>query len=136
MSNRVRFIPNQQSGAHVLLIDLSDFAHPIDSLPHIAAARELVGDQPHKSVCCIVDISGSPYNVEVIDRLNELAIHNRPFVVASAVVGVTGFKRLIMESVMRLAGRSNLKAVPTREAAFEWLATQIPPHQTATSALT
>ena len=122
--NRIRFIPNQQSGAHVLLIDLSDFSHAVDSLPHIAAARELVGDQPHKSVCCIVDISGSPYNVEVIDALNDLALHNRPFVIASAVIGVTGFKRLIMESILRFAGRSNLKAAPSREAAFEWLAGQ------------
>lgn len=124
MSNRVRFIPNQQSGAHVLLIDLSDFARPLDSLPHIEAARKVVCEQPHKSVCCIVDISGSPYNVEVIDKLKDLASHNRPFVIASAIIGVTGFKRLIMESVTKFAGRTNLKAVPSREAAFEWLAGQ------------
>ena len=121
---RVRFIPNQQSGAHVLLIDLSDFAHPVDSLPHIAAARKVVGEQPPKSVCCIVDISGSPYNVEVIDALNALSIHNRPFVIASAIIGVTGFKRVIMESVMMFSRRTNLKALPSREAAFEWLAGQ------------
>lgn len=110
----------------MLLIDLSDFSRPVDSLPHIAAARTLVGEQPHKSVCCIVDISGSPYNVEVVDALNDLASHNRPFVVASAIIGVTGFKRLIMESAMKLSGRTNLKAVPSREAAFEWLAAQTP----------
>ena len=51
--------------------------------------------------------------------------HNKPYVIASAVVGVSGLQRVILEGVLKFTGRGNLKPVATRELAFEWLADQV-----------
>lgn len=108
----------------MLLIDLSGFANALDSLPYIMEARDIVGTQSHKSVYCLVDVSESRFNVDVVEALKDLAIHNQPFVIASAVIGVTGLKRVILEGVVKVTGRTNLKPLPSREAAFGWLAAQ------------
>lgn len=126
MSERVCFIPNPATGARVLLIDLSGFLTASDSLPHIADARGLVAAQPPHSLYCLVDVTGSRFNVEVVEALKELTSHNRPFVIASALVGVVGLQRVILESVVAFSGRKNLKPVPSRAEAFIWLESQKP----------
>ncbi|MEO6778698.1 MAG: hypothetical protein ABI194_04525 [Gemmatimonadaceae bacterium] len=128
MSDRVRFIPNPRDSTRVLLIDLSGFGAPLDSLPHISAARDEVASQPPKSLCCVVDVTGSRFNIEVVEAVKDLAAHNIPYVIASAVVGVSGLQRVIMEGVLKFTGRSNLKAVATRDEAFAWLAEQTTAH--------
>lgn len=125
MSDRVRFIPNPRDGTRVLLIDLSGFPGPLDGLPHISAARDEVALQPRRSLCCVVDVTGSRFNVEVVEALKDLAAHNKPYVIASAVVGVSGLQRVILEGVVKFTGRSNLRPVATRDEAFAWLAEQV-----------
>jgi hypothetical protein len=126
MSERVRFIPNPESGGDVLLIDLSGFVVASDSLPFILTARTTVAGQPPASVCCVVDVSESRFNTDVVEALKDLAAHNRPFVIASAVIGISGLMRVIMESVAVFSGRRNLKACASRAEAFHWLAAQVP----------
>mgnify|MGYP001769268534 CR=1 FL=1 len=46
-----------------------------------------------------------------------------PYVIASANVGVTGLKKIIVMSLNKLTGR-DLKLFDTREEALEWLISQ------------
>lgn len=124
MSDRVAFIPNPVSGRPTLLMDFSGFTAAADALPHIGAAREVVGTQPARSVYGVVDVTGSKFNTQVVEALKELASHNAPFMVASGIVGVAGLQRVILDSVIAITGRSNLKAFPTRGDALTWLAAQ------------
>jgi hypothetical protein len=55
--------------------------------------------------------------------MKEFVIHNKPYVVAAAVVGVTGLKQVILNAVMKLSGRK-LTAFNTLAAAKDWLAAQ------------
>lgn len=126
MSDRIRFIPDPASGKNVLLIDLAGFENTLDSLPYINEARATVALQPPRSLRCIVDVTGSRFNVEIVEALKELARHNKPFVIASALIGVAGLQRVILESVITFSGRKNLKSLPSREEAFAWLAEQKP----------
>lgn len=126
MSDRIRLIPNSVNGKDVLLIDLSQFAIPTDGLPYIREARDFVGMQRPLSVYCLVDVTAARFNVEVVEALKDLATHNRPFVVATALIGVSGLQRVIFESIVAFSGRKNLKPFPSRDEAFAWLATQTP----------
>jgi hypothetical protein len=126
MTDRVRFIPNPVGGSDVLLIDLSGFTSPADSLPFIGDARDIVATQAPLSLYCLVDVTGSRFNVDVVEALKELASHNRPFVVATALIGIAGLQRVILESIVKFTGRKNLKSLPARGEAFSWLATQNP----------
>ena len=124
MSDRVRFIPNPVSRNNVLLIDVSGFSDPSEALPFISEAQAMVSGQPLQSVYCLVDVTGSRFNVDVVEAMKRLATHDRPFVIASAVVGVAGLMRVIFESVLAFSARKNLKSFPSRGEAFTWLATQ------------
>lgn len=126
MSDRICFIPNPVNGANVLLMDLSGFAVASDSFPYISEARDTVAAQPPLSLYCLLDVSGSRFNVDVVEAMKELASHNKPFVIATALVGVSGLQRVILESVVKLTGRRNLKQMPSRAEAFDWLAAQKP----------
>jgi hypothetical protein len=46
-----------------------------------------------------------------------------PHMKASAAVGVTGIKKIILQSLIMLAGR-DIKLFNTREEALEWLSKQ------------
>ena len=126
MSERVRFIPNPVGGSAVVLMDLSGFVNASDSLPFISEAREFVATQPPLSVYCLVDVTGSRFNTDVVEAMKGLAAANRPYVVASALIGITGLQRVILESVITFSRRKNLKPLASREAAFDWLAVQKP----------
>lgn len=128
MSDRIRFIPNPASSDQVLLIDLRGFNTPSESLDYIALARSVVAAQPHNSLQCLVDVTDARFNTEVVEAMKEFAAHNRPFVISSAIVGVTGLQRIILEAVTKFTGRTNLKAIPTRDEAFTWLAEQRAAH--------
>jgi len=124
MSDRITFIDNPVTGRPALLMDFSGFSTAADALPHISAAREVVATQPARSLHGIVDVTGSKFNSQVVEALKELATHNAPFMIASGIVGVAGLQRVILDSVIAITGRSNLKAFPTRGEALTWLATQ------------
>lgn len=124
MSDRIAFIENPTTGRPALLMDFSGFTTAADALPHIAAARDLIGTQPARSVHGVVDVTGSKFNAQVVEAMKDFVAHNRPFMVASGIVGVAGLQRVILDSVIAITGRSNLKAFPTRGDALAWLATQ------------
>ncbi len=124
MSDRVRFIPNPAGPDPVVLINLTELAAPLDALPFIIEARDLIATQPHNSVCCLVDVTAARFNTDVVEALKDLAAHNKPHVIASALIGVTGLQRIILESVIKFTGRKNLKALATRAEGFAWIAQQ------------
>ena len=126
MPERVRFIPNPAGGGQVLLIDLTGFAAPIESMDTITAARHTIATQPHSSVRCIVDVRAARFNTDVVEALKELAAANKPYMIATSLVGVSGLQRIILDAVIKFTGRKNLKAISSFEDAFVWLAQQQP----------
>lgn len=131
MSNRVRFIPNPSGGNEVLLIDLTGFAAPLDAIDTINEARSLIAAQPLSSVRCIVDVTAARFNTDVVEALKELAAANKPYMIATGLIGVTGLQRIILEAVIKFTARKNLKSMPSREEAFAWLAAQAPGSEAA-----
>lgn len=122
MPDRIAFITNPIDSGQVLLLDLSGFSSASESLSFISDARDVIHAQPQHSLHILVDVTGSKFNTEVVETLKEFANNNRPFVIASAVVGVSGLQRIIMDGVLAFTGRTNLKAFSDRSVAFEWLA--------------
>jgi hypothetical protein len=55
--------------------------------------------------------------------MKEYVASNKPYVVAAAVIGVTGMKQFIYNTVMKFSGRT-IMLFDTIEQAKEWLAKQ------------
>ncbi len=117
---RVRFI--EHKGRKILHIDFSGCkANEVFEI--ITAAKEVIRSQPPASVYTLTDVTNTGFNTGVSDAMKEFTRHNKPYVVAAAVVGVTGLKQIIFNAVMKFSGR-HLSALDTLDEAKNWLARQ------------
>ncbi len=118
-TDRVRFIRHQQKD--ILLLDFSDSGAD-DVLKIIADAKRVIGTRPEQSLLTLTDVTNARFNDQVGEGMKELTAHNRPYVRAAAVVGVTGLKRIIFGAVMAFSKR-NIQSFESREQAKSWLIT-------------
>jgi len=124
VSNRTTFVTDPATRTQVLRMDFSGFSVAAEALPHIHAARRFVAGMPPHSLRTLVNVTGSKFNTDVVDALKALADHNKPYVIAGAVVGMAGLHRVIFQGVLAFTGRTNLKGFETEDEAIRWLATQ------------
>lgn len=120
LDKRIRFILHKQK--RVLLYDFTELPDTADALKLIAHARKIAAEQPEQSLYTLTDISNSRYDRDVTAALQELAKHNKPYVIAGAAVGVTGLSKVVFRSILTFSGRKNIKLFDTREQALDWLA--------------
>ncbi len=120
MADRVQFI--QYRGKQILHLDFSK-AKADEVIDTIGKARAVIDTQPQASVRILTDVTDAAFNSKVSEAMKEFVTHNKPFVVASAVIGVTGLKQIIYNAVVKFSGR-NLVAFDTPDQAKDWLAGQ------------
>lgn len=87
----------------------------------IAYGTRLVAQMPERSVLTLTDVTDANYDKEIAEALKEFTRHNKPHVIAGAVVGVSGLKKVIFQAVATVSGRTNLKLFGDAESAKEWL---------------
>ncbi len=117
---RVRFI--HHNGKEILFLDFSA-CKAGDVLLVIDKATPVIAARPEKSLCTLSDVTDARFDDSVTQRMKEFTAHNKPFVKAAAVVGITGLKKILFEAVM-LFSKRKLHAFETVEQAKDWLAAQ------------
>jgi hypothetical protein len=117
MEEKVRFI--QHDGKKILHLDFSR-SKAEDVLATISTAKRVISMQPEKSLLTLTDVTDARFNDEVAREMKVFTAHNRPYVRAAAVVGVTGLKRIIFEAVIAFSGRK-LSTFDNIDKAKEWL---------------
>ena len=115
MSERVRIIEHG-----IVLQDFSQVTEPRLALPLIAEASRFMESQPQGEVLVLTDVQGSSFNEEVIAAMKGLAEHHKPWVRASALVGLTALMRVIYRAVVALT-RREIHVCETRAEAIAWL---------------
>ncbi len=118
--SRVQFI--EHKGKKILHLNFAN-CKPDEVIPVIDQAKSTIKVQPPKSVFTLTDVTEAGFNSKVSDAMKEFVNHNKPFVAASAVVGVTGLKQIILNAVMKFSGRQ-LHAFNNLDEAKDWLAGQ------------
>jgi hypothetical protein len=118
--DRVIFI--KHNGVDILHLDFSNIP-PEETFATVDEAKGVISQQGPKSLRTLTDVTGAQVTSEVSNSLRDFVNHNKPFVKAGAVVGVSGIKKVILNSIMRLTGR-NLTAFNTMEEAKDWLSGQ------------
>lgn len=118
---RTRFIEHR--GRKILLLDYSGLRDPSETLREIAKSKELVARQPPDSLLTLTYVRDARYDSSVIQALKDLAAHNKPYVKAAAVVGMSGIHRAVYSTLI-LFTRRNIKAFDEMEEAKDWLVEQ------------
>ncbi len=77
-----------------------------------------------RTALSLADITEMHFNSEIKDLFFEYIKSNKPFVKASAIIGVTGLKQYVFNGVTKLAGR-DVKSFDNETQAKEWLIKQM-----------
>jgi hypothetical protein len=107
----------------VVIQDFSWIAEPAEALAAIAEARAFMETQPRGSVLVLTDVSGSSFNHDVVEAMKQLAEHHKPWVRASALVGLTPLMRVIYRAVVALT-RREIRVCASRDEAMAYLLAQ------------
>ncbi|HMU60140.1 MAG TPA: hypothetical protein PKA66_00030 [Gemmatimonadales bacterium] len=110
-------------GVQVAFLDFANVQSTEEALTAIEEAAQLVQAQPFRSVRTLTYVAGSRFNGEVLEAIKRLAVNNRPYVIAGAVVGLSGLQRVVYTTVMRFSKR-NIPAFDDLEAAKDFLIAQ------------
>jgi len=115
---RVAFIYHK--GREILFLNFAD-CRVDEVVPVIEEAKKSFSARPEQSVLTLTDVSNTRFDDKVAQAMKAFTVHNKPYVAAAAVVGVTGIKKIIFEAVV-LFSRRKLQTFDTIDQAKDWLA--------------
>jgi hypothetical protein len=118
--SRVQFITHK--GKKILYFDLSS-CKIAEISAVVAEAKRAVGSQPPGSVLALTNVTETELSKDSSAVIKDFTAHNKPFVKASAVVGVEGLRKVIYNAAMAFSGRQ-ISAFTTLDQAKDWLAAQ------------
>ncbi|HEX6535621.1 MAG TPA: hypothetical protein VF041_13575 [Gemmatimonadaceae bacterium] len=122
--DRIRFIRHRDH--RILVYDFNDITDADEVLPHLDRADELVRGEAPGSVLVLVCVRNLRFNTRSVSRLKVTVERNRPYVRASAVVGMSGLHKLVYLGFVRIA-RRDIPAFDDEEAAKDWLVSMAQP---------
>jgi hypothetical protein len=117
MTGRVKLIHHK--GKEVVLIDMTNL-EPALMLSVAEECKRTVTALPKGSALTLTDVSGSAFSKETVDKMQQITAANKDHVYRAAVVGVSGLKQIIVNSVA-LFSKRDLKLFDSRDAALDWL---------------
>ena len=99
---RAKFVVHK--GREIFLMDCTDAT--LDEMTEVVEeCAKQVRCRPEKSVFTLIVAGGSSFSSETISRLKELARDNAPYVEASAIVGVSGLYKVVLNAVSMFSKR-------------------------------
>jgi hypothetical protein len=119
---RARFITHR--GQRILFLDFSELQETDEILSTIEQAKVLIVQEPKGSVLALTHVQNAKSDAEVTQALKDLAAHNKPYVLASAVVGMSPVYRMVLEAV-RLFAKRDIRACDSLVAGKDWLVQQV-----------
>jgi hypothetical protein len=115
--DHVRFV--RYKGLPILEIDFQD-CQPSEVLERIQCARAIIGQQQPASVRTLTLVKGARFNRQTSAALKEYTQHNKPFVRAAAIVGLSGLQEVVYTVIVRVTGRT-IATFGSVQAAKEFL---------------
>jgi len=111
-------------GRSILLTDYSGFIKWNDWRVLIEAEMRLMPREPLGSVRALAVFTGSRFSDDVFEAITKLALANRPYIKASALVGLSPLQRAIFLKGIERTSSRDFGVFDTVEEALDWLAEQ------------
>ena len=121
--NRARFVKHKEK--MILAFDFSGLSIA-DACQVCTYVKGIINRMPKRSVLTLVDVTNVKYDEAFKELSGDLAEHNKPYVLAGAVVGVEGWRKLFFRTATKLTGRDNLKLFDNADKAKDWLVAHPP----------
>ena len=121
MMQGIRVIDHR--GKKILFFDFSHCKKE-DIKPIIDDAKQWFLTKRPRSVLTLTDVTEARYDTGTLRIFKEFTLHNKPYVKAGAVVGITNPLMKIAYRAVTTFSKRNLPIFNTREEALDWLADQ------------
>ncbi|MDR1970822.1 MAG: hypothetical protein LBQ46_02770 [Treponema sp.] len=113
----------EHKGKRFIYFDLSGLQNNVQFKEMTEGAKKIIAEYPPDgSSFSITNIEGVIYDTETKNIVSAWMEFNRPYIKQGAVIGLDGIKRIMVNSILKMSGRNNMKFFRTREEAVEWLA--------------
>ena len=120
MSDRLKKISHR--GCSILFTDYSNFITFDEWKVLLDEERQLMPKERLGSVLALAVCTGSRFSATVFSAIKELAVHNKPYIKASALVGLSSLQQgVFLKGIERTADRS-FGLFDSVEQAKDWLA--------------
>jgi hypothetical protein len=119
MENRIEEFTRE--GKNFVYIDFSGLASDVDFIEVIKVAEPAIAKHPENSVYTITNIASlklDSYSKQIAGKYTE---NNKKYVKFGVIIGFDGIKKMMVRTVMKLSGRTNMEFAFTKEQAIEFL---------------
>ncbi len=111
------------NGKSIYYMDFTDLKDEKVIKQIIIKSAEFIRSQPEGSVLSLTNLQGMHFNSTIKDLFSKFITGNKPYIKASAVVGLSGLQRIIYNGVMKITGR-NIRSFDNINVAKDWLRSQ------------
>jgi hypothetical protein len=118
--SRVQIVPHKSK--QIVYLDFTG-CKVADLLPIIEEAKRVIASQPKESALILTNVTDTEISKDTSALMKDFTTHNKPYVKASAVIGVEGLKKIIYNAVQAVSGR-HISSFSTLEQAKDWLVAQ------------
>ena len=123
MSYRTRIQVAEWNGRRIHCIDLSGITDMDEARDAMRQQWEAIEGSAPASLLTLTDVTGSRLERETLRALMVQVLHNKPFVKAAAVVGLSDAQRRDLSDIQRVSARE-FTVFDSVEQARDWLAAQ------------
>jgi hypothetical protein len=110
-------------GKVIIELDFSGVDY-FEALSRIGVFKEYISSQPKKSLLILTNMTGIKVNNKVIEAFKEFTAFNKPYVKASAVVGLAGPYKIFLNTVNYFTKR-DIRLFDDAASAQEWLISHV-----------
>jgi hypothetical protein len=116
----------RHKGVEILYGDFSHFERDVAGLrAEVAAADAEIFRRPRGSVLAIADLTNTVTSSEVVDLFKASAAATKDYMDKQAVVGITGFQKVLARGVAFFSGQS-MRVFDSVAEAMDWLVGDAP----------
>jgi hypothetical protein len=97
----------EHKGKQIFYTDCTDFGYDSEALDaELQAACAVVCSQPQRSALVITDIRGTVASQEAMPIFKRAAVVTEPYAHKAAVIGITGYRKVLLDAVSIFSRRS------------------------------
>ncbi len=114
------------NGTRILFQDFRGLTTSQDAITAFDESRATLSTWTPSTALVLTDFSGSRFNTEMVESARTLAADNKPYIRASALVGLSRLQIVLFTGINRKADR-DMQWFNDLESAKEWLVSQAQP---------
>jgi hypothetical protein len=113
----------EHAGKRLLYVDFSN-TDTAGIKAAIAEAKPIIDAQAPFSTLCLVDAAGTKFSLDISDLVKDFTAHNKPYIKCTAIIGVAGIARVVLDTAIAFTKRTNLILKNSRAEALDYLASR------------